>query len=581
MASVALLGAFLLMLSVVVMARSMSETNFVAGDRAFDQAIHVAESSIDLALASFTSDPTLNTGQAHEAVDTHDEVLAAALAIAHDPASPYYSTMVTETGEGLSIIIKPFNADVLYGVGITPSLEVYDAGAGKARIIVSELGLPYWTPQQAVLVGGPAKIEAQKNLKDIEMSCGTLPDCTDGGGWIHTNGEIEWKNDKNIDNIHGCLTAYGNPDTVFKANGDDRKDPSKLSGTYTNNNDEAYPYCPDLAEKDGPPSTTQHITDGINKKIPFIPVPEVDPMAVHYLAQYEVCHDGIRWGPNGDGLGDPYKPVAASPYWVAGATKSVEGTPCTGDFIVNPVYNGWVLGVKNGDKWDKPGSENWANKVEFDKFTADGIYFLWGRSVKIRKVKEIGDVDRHWTIIASHGPARMKAAPNDLVTNDLTCMNKDDLQVWNPKDSKWEDIRKEHYGDIEIEVENTDFVPYGWTGNPDEPGVGKGYLAVTAGDVKIKIKGKKDLPDPGDLHGIIAVHEQFRIESNDADEGKGAIFGAVIAEDACDTKDSLHRDKISEFKKGDIIYNGQFQSTDFLIKGVANGEYRILTEEEF
>lgn len=206
----------------------------------------------------------------------------------------------------------------------------------------------------------------------------------------------------------------------------------------------------------------------------------------------------------------------------------------------------------------------------------------------MKKVKEIGDVDRHWTIIASKGPTRIKDSGDKLVktagtmvTNDLTCISKDDLQVWSPKDLEWKDYKKELYGDIEVEVENTDFVPYGWTGDPENPGEGHGYLVVTSGDIKLKVKGKKDLPDPGDVRGIIAVHEQMRVESSDADEGKGAIYGAIIAEDACDTKDSLHNNKISEFKKGDIIFDGDFASTDFVIKDAVNGEYRVLLEHEF
>jgi hypothetical protein len=152
--------------------------------------------------------------------------------------------------------------------------------------------------------------------------------------------------------------------------------------------------------------------------------------------------------------------------------------------------------------------------------------------------------------------------------------------VWNPDKNKWEDISKELFGDVEVEVENDDIFPYGWTGNPADPGEGRGYLIVTAGDVKVKVKGKKNLGDPGDIHGVIAAHEQVRVESSDADDGKGAIYGVVIAQDACDTPDSLHKDKMSEFKKGDIIYNGDFRTTDFVLEDVANGEYRLISQNE-
>lgn len=544
-ASVAILGAFLVMVTVVVMLRSMTEQGLTRDDRLFEQSLHTAEASIDFALAEFVSDPAFNTTHTKAAVDTKDEVIAAAIDIYNGSgiSAPVQSQALHETGEGVSIAVKPLDAAVLYGVGFSPSVEAYLAGTGKARVVVSELGPPFWSPQQAILVGGPLRLEANLDNRDVEMF--------GDGGWVHANGDIQFKDGKSVDNIHGCLTASGEPDTVTKDNGDPRyeADHQKVEGPYTN-------------DVDNPPS--EGISDCWDNlgAIEHVPVPVVDPLNIHYLAQYELCPKGMFWGPNG----------ATSPFY-SGQMTSIPGQPCTGDEITEltpgvPVHDNWVLGIKNVKAFGKSGVENWNKRAEFGIDAEDGVFFSWGRNIKMQKLKHWGD--RHWTIIASHREGRLKALPNTPVFNDLTCLGEDDLQVWNPKDSKWENYNKDMYGDIELQIENDDLFPH-----PE----GKGYTIVTAGDVDIKIKGKKDLPDPGELYGIVMVHEQFKIESADAIE-KGAIYGSIVGEDACDTKDSLINNKISEFKKGDIVFNADFQSTDFVVDRSANGEYRLLNQSE-
>ena len=103
--------------------------------------------------------------------------------------------------------------------------------------------------------------------------------------------------------------------------------------------------------------------------------------------------------------------------------------------------------------------------------------------------------------------------------------------------------------------------------------------------MKIKVKGKQkkdnSKDDRGTLFGLFAAHEQIKLESNDSDgsgngvlEPKGGVNGSVIAEHACDAEKGKVKER-SELKKGDLNYNGEIVTTDFVISNRDEGHYSI------
>lgn len=460
MAVVALLGMLLAALSATVLVRTGALTDDVSSDRQWENALYVADSGMETATLELADDPDWNTGDLNASLQTRDQVIAAALA---KPASD-----VIKTPEGDVVLIKPTDADVLYSVGFAPSRDA----ATRVRIVAAPVQNNFWVPNAALLVGGNLKIEAKKKDKDVEIF-GDLD-------LIHANGSIEFKNDdKTIHNIDaGCVTSYADQ--------------------YSNE------------------EPTSNVTCPMSGSVPELDVPDIDPMAVHYLSQYDICPDGItRHGPN-------------SPD--ASAVKATPGQPCTGGPVLID------LKLKNDNK---PG-----DKVEWDKNSVEAVYFLYGRSMRIKK--EDNEPNRFLTVIATK--------PN----NDLTC---NDVGV-----------DKDEYGDIELDVgKKTELYPH-----PE----GNKYTIVTSGDIKMKLKGKSTGKSGdkqiGMAHGIFLAREQIKLESNDVDlaepdEPKGAIHGTIVAQDACDTKDSKVDKGYSELKKGDIVFDPAYSLyTDFVIEGTTD-----------
>ncbi|MFQ5947846.1 MAG: hypothetical protein ACE5KX_03180, partial [Acidimicrobiia bacterium] len=67
-AAVALLGAFLMLVSLVTAARAVRQTNFTQTDARWEEGLFVAESGLDYALVALDQDSTYNTGESTAAL---------------------------------------------------------------------------------------------------------------------------------------------------------------------------------------------------------------------------------------------------------------------------------------------------------------------------------------------------------------------------------------------------------------------------------------------------------------------------------------------------------------------------------
>jgi hypothetical protein len=195
MAVVALLGGFLVLLTVVVAARTMAENRAVGVDRQWEQAIHVAESGVDQALFDLNTGGTL-TEVTLSASPTKDEVVAAAEVVALDPAE------ITESPEGDVVVVKDASGDFTYAVGYTPG---FDAASKRVRVVKMEyvpeiLVMPDWTTDAAFATGGDFDADSA-GIQILDGSGASEAHIVAGGTVaIHQNIVLD-----------GCASSYSTP----------------------------------------------------------------------------------------------------------------------------------------------------------------------------------------------------------------------------------------------------------------------------------------------------------------------------------------------------------------------------------
>jgi len=232
MASVALLGGFLVLVSVVVAARTMSENRHVGLDRTWEQALQVAESGIDQALFELEADNDITEVTFSSPSPDKAEVVAHAEAVAADPAE------VLSTPEGDVVIVKDDTAEIAYAVGFTPSI---DAAVRKERVLYLDYqwvntGTP-WVPDGALIVNGDLEVLGDAAFKGAK-------------GNVHSNKKLDLSGSASVD---GCGTGV---------------DPVEASGTD----------CPPLGD----------IVEAF--------MPAINPLAVHKYAQIDICRGGVSFG---------------------------------------------------------------------------------------------------------------------------------------------------------------------------------------------------------------------------------------------------------------------------------------------
>ncbi|MFQ5948130.1 MAG: hypothetical protein ACE5KX_04655, partial [Acidimicrobiia bacterium] len=230
-AVVLLIGTILVLVTILGPLRGLALSNLTATDFQWEQALHVAESGVDVTLVELSGDPTYNTGDLAPTPFT-DPASEKAWVIGAADAKP--ETHVQQTPDGEYVVVKPHNADVVYAVGYAPSRAATNRKLRVFRLdysVVSSPGSTY-TSEYAILTGGNLDISGNARL------WGTNADA-------HANGTMfalkPWFHD-------GCETGYAN---------------QYVAGIG----------CPPLP-------------------IAYVPLPVVDPIDAHYLSQYDVCATG-------------------------------------------------------------------------------------------------------------------------------------------------------------------------------------------------------------------------------------------------------------------------------------------------
>lgn len=286
LAAVVLLGAVMLILTAVIIARGIAQSDIEASDQKSEQALHAAESALETFLVTLAAAPDpdqLTTGHLSAGLPDKAAVIEAAETLAQ--ASP---SVVLDVPEGEALIIKPSDERRVYAVGFSPTV-----GSGIARVV--EIGydmgiitFPNWSADYAVQTGGDLDVKGSAHV-------------TGSNANVHANGGVTAASASNID---GCGTE--SIDTGFFKAG-----------------------CPFPA------------------LLPPQPLPLVVAEDAHYLATYELCPDGARYGP------------AHISYSLPAGSK-----PCSAPLTIAPP-SGWSGG---GSSWSVNGY-------------AEGVFYVYRANV--------------------------------------------------------------------------------------------------------------------------------------------------------------------------------------------------------
>jgi len=234
-AMVMLVGAVLVVLSSLMVARGFRQLVNTSNDVHWDNALFVAEAGLDDALHTLDYDFDFTTGQT-----IPDGTLGtdAERAWAVETADAATSDLVA-VPEGEYVVVRPANSSVVFAVGYSPSREATDR---RVRVIRAAIEGNPWEYQieHALLVGG-----------DIELSGNTtINDTNDNdGASVHSNGSVTGAGAYVVE---GCVTSSESTFTATIA-------------------------CP--------PSPS-----------PPEPMPVIDPLKMYPYAHYALCDDRVIYG---------------------------------------------------------------------------------------------------------------------------------------------------------------------------------------------------------------------------------------------------------------------------------------------
>jgi len=211
MVSVGLLGAFVVLISVVVAIRTLNTSTSVDQDRSFEQAIHVAESGADQAL--YALDTGADLAEVTLSADpTKAEVVTAAEKLATDDP-----TEIVTTPEGEVVVIKDATTDTAFAVGFSPGIN---SANRSARVIVVDyefvLGDPHVFPTGAVIANGDVDFAVSPGTTTAPASghsadIHTNGNFTAGGGGSDIDGDVSAAGTVSGANAHGSETSGASP----------------------------------------------------------------------------------------------------------------------------------------------------------------------------------------------------------------------------------------------------------------------------------------------------------------------------------------------------------------------------------
>lgn len=234
-AIVMLVGAVLVVLSSLMVARGFRQMVNTHNDVAWDSALFVAEAGLDDALHTLDYDFDFTTGQT-----IPDGTLGtdAERAWAVEAADATASGLVA-VPDGEYVVVRPANSTVVFAVGYSPSRAAPDR---RVRVIRAAIeGTPWeYEIEHALLVGGDIELSGTTSINDTNDN---------DGASIHSNGSFTGAGGYTVE---GCVTSSESP----------------LTATST---------CP---PSPAPPE----------------PMPVIDPLKMYPYAHYVLCDDRVIYG---------------------------------------------------------------------------------------------------------------------------------------------------------------------------------------------------------------------------------------------------------------------------------------------
>jgi hypothetical protein len=180
-AVVLLVGGVLVVMTSLVIARSLRQAGTTHLDAQWERALNVTEAGADYAVNEKNADPLFFAGDdIPVTADRAEERLWAVTEAAGQP------TVVTPEGEFAFLV--PYNEPVIYAVGYVPGR---DAPGVRVRVIRREYAPVRYVAEIAVLVGGATDILANAAVLGA-------------GADVHSNGDVTLGNNVQVD---GCVTS--------------------------------------------------------------------------------------------------------------------------------------------------------------------------------------------------------------------------------------------------------------------------------------------------------------------------------------------------------------------------------------
>lgn len=290
LAATVFLGAVALLVLGVVIARGVASTEVAGNQIEWEVALNIAEGELDAYLAEVLVQPdpdAVTTGQL--AADLASRAAAVSAADAYAAAAP---SEVVDAPGGEVVILKASDTPLVVAVGFVPDMAASDR---KVRVVTASYEpntttITDVTIDYALMGGG-----------DIDLSGSVLiePAGTEPAN-VHTNGSLS-------------------PGSAGHISG----------GCGSESEDSGYnqPGCP-------------------ASPVAALPTPQVEAIAYHGFAWYDLCTDGAHYGP-----AHPTNPGGS------------EGTPCAGPLTATPA--GWTGG---GTVWTING-------------TVTGVFFASGADI--------------------------------------------------------------------------------------------------------------------------------------------------------------------------------------------------------
>jgi hypothetical protein len=286
---VVVLGAILIMVTMIVSANVTSEHRLVDGDRNWEEALHVAESGVgraihDIDVGGAVSQTPLAT------TPSKDEVIAAATALAtSDP------TEVLETPEGDVVVLQSDTTGTLYAVGFSPGFGLPQA---KERVLFVDYemlpGDVPFTYENALLLDGDISVSGALVIKG-------------GKGGIQVNDKLHLPGSVSADFCVGAGEFDGQIKDIKKV---------------------GPPPCPTKAD--------------VGKQDP-VPLPDMAARDLWPIAEYQMCPDGkVRAAPG--------HPTAG---FTAGAAPCDAGAQILGNAAGSPYLGWRLAGssASKGAEW--------------------------------------------------------------------------------------------------------------------------------------------------------------------------------------------------------------------------------------